>query len=106
MSSNSNSSGPDKTTGQFHSVKGTVNETIGNVTGMKDWQRDGQAEHRSGEAEYDAARAKGYVEGMGDRISGKKDAVMGAFTNDKTQQAQGNIRHDKGQAQQDVNNNA
>ena len=90
---------------------------------MKDWQRDGQAEHRSGEAEYDAARAKGYVEGMGDRISGKKDAVMGAFTNDKTQQAQGeftattcltamthrsagNIRHDKGQAQQDVNNNA
>jgi uncharacterized protein YjbJ (UPF0337 family) len=142
MSFNSNSSGPDKTSGKFHYVKGSINETvrlpiyftcgaislipctlkIGNVTGMKDWRRDGQAEHRAGEAEYDAARSKGYVEGLGDRISGKKDAVLGAVTNDKSQQAQGkittiacsatitsygstgNVRHDKGQTQQDINN--
>jgi uncharacterized protein YjbJ (UPF0337 family) len=62
---------------------------IGNVTGQKDWQRDGQAEHRRGEAEYDAARAKGFVEGVGDRISGKKDAVLGALKGDKSQQIQG-----------------
>ncbi|KIM91951.1 hypothetical protein PILCRDRAFT_57452 [Piloderma croceum F 1598] len=103
MSYNSNN-GPDKGTGQFHSVKGNVNETIGNVTGQKDWQRDGQAEHRRGEAEYDAARAKGFVEGVGDRISGKKDAVLGALKGDKSQQIQGNVQHDKGQAQQDINN--
>jgi uncharacterized protein YjbJ (UPF0337 family) len=66
---------------------------IGNVTGQKDWQRDGQAEHRRGEAEYDAARAKGFVEGVGDRISGKKDAVLGALKGDKSQQIQGEQHH-------------
>jgi len=108
MSSNDNTntnSGPDKTTGQFHSVKGTINETIGNLTGSQDWQQSGRSEHAKGEAEYNAARAQGYVEGASDRVTGKKDAVVGAVTGDKSQQAQGNVRHDMGQAQQEVNRN-
>jgi hypothetical protein len=59
------------------------------MTGSQDWKRDGQVEHKQGEAEYDAARAKGFVEGVGDRISGKKDAVVGALKGDKSQQTQG-----------------
>ncbi|KAF7979868.1 hypothetical protein HWV62_40637 [Athelia sp. TMB] len=100
---NTSSNGPDKTTGQFHSVKGTINETIGNLTGSTEWQRSGREEHQAGEAETEAARAQGWVEGTADRLGGKKDAVVGAVTNDKTQQMQGNVRHDQGRAQQELN---
>ncbi|KAF9051830.1 hypothetical protein BJ165DRAFT_1413772 [Panaeolus papilionaceus] len=97
---------PNKTTGQFHSVKGTVVETIGNLTGATSWQQSGKEEHAAGEAEYNAAQAKGYAEGTIDRIGGKKDAIVGAVTGDRQQEVQGNIRHDKGEAQQELNKNA
>jgi len=95
-----------KTTGQYHSVKGNLVETVGNLTGAETWQRSGKEEHAEGEAEYNAARAKGYAEGTADRLEGKKDSVVGAITGDKQQQTEGNVQHDKGEAQQEINKKA
>ena len=92
-----------QTTGQFHSVKGTAVETIGNLTGSEDWKRSGQQEHAAGEAEYDAARTKDWAQGGVDRVEGKKDSVVGAVFGDKQQQAAGNIQHEKGKQQQNLN---
>lgn len=78
-----------KATGQYHSLKGTVVETVGDMTGAKSWSDSGKQEHASGEAESKAAQAKGYAEGMKDNIVGKKDTVVGAFTGDRQQEAAG-----------------
>jgi uncharacterized protein YjbJ (UPF0337 family) len=78
-----------KTSGQLHSVKGTVVETIGNITGSQSWRESGKREHTEGEAEYHAAKAKGYVEGATDRVGGKKDAILGAVTGDRSLERQG-----------------
>jgi len=109
MSSNSTSNNsqsqpqPSQATGQYHSVKGTVVEAIGNLTGAPSWQQSGREEHASGEVEYNAARAKDYVDGAADRLTGKKDAVLGAVTGDRQQEISGNIKHDKGRLQQEAN---
>ncbi|EDR07957.1 uncharacterized protein LACBIDRAFT_190777 [Laccaria bicolor S238N-H82] len=103
FTNNTTSGDPSKTSGKFHSAKGTAVETVGDLTGATSWQQSGKQEHAAGEGEYKAAQGKGYTEGTSDRFTGKKDAVVGAVTGDKTQQAAGNTRRDKGEAQQEIN---
>ena len=59
------------------------------MAGWQDWTQSGKEEHARGEAEYDAAQAQGYLEGTKDRVGGRKDAVFGAVTGDRSQEASG-----------------
>jgi hypothetical protein len=59
------------------------------VTGAKSWAESGRQEHASGEAEYKAAQAEGYAEGLSDNVRGKKDTVVGAVTGDREQEGSG-----------------
>jgi len=57
--------------------------------GVDSWKQSGKEEHAAGEAEINAAKAKGHAEGTFDRLSGKKDTLVGAFTGDRGQEASG-----------------
>jgi uncharacterized protein YjbJ (UPF0337 family) len=59
------------------------------MTGSEAWRASGKREHTEGEAEYNAAQAKGYAEGAADRLGGKKDNVLGAVTGDRSREMQG-----------------
>ncbi|KAJ4490254.1 mismatched base pair and cruciform DNA recognition protein [Lentinula aciculospora] len=83
---NKENSSPNKTTGQFHSLKGNAVETVGN--------------------EYNNALTQGYAEGTVDRAGGYKDSVLSAIKDDKSQQTARNWRHDQGQTQQEFNRRA
>eukprot|EP00918_Siedleckia_nematoides_P097469 GHVU01213631.1.p1 GENE.GHVU01213631.1~~GHVU01213631.1.p1 ORF type:complete len:125 (+),score=21.36 GHVU01213631.1:57-377(+) len=97
------SSEPSKTSGQYHSTKGNVVQMVGDATGLESWQTSGKEEHAQGEAEYKASQAKGYAEGISDRVAGYKDSVVGAVTDDKSQQVSGNAQKEQGRAQQKAN---
>ncbi|KAJ7738981.1 hypothetical protein B0H16DRAFT_1569418 [Mycena metata] len=97
------SSTPNQTTGHMHSVKGTVVESIGNVTGLDSWKTSGKKEHAEGEAEVKAAQSKEYVEGVSDRVGGKVDEVVGGLTGNTTKEMSGKVQGAKGEVQMDAN---
>ena len=68
-------------------------ESIGNVTGSPAWQSSGKQEHAAGETETKLAQAKGYAEGTMDRLTGKKDTIVGAVMGDKQQELAGMFTH-------------
>ena len=43
--SDNSENAPSKTSGQFHSAKGTTVEAVGNLTGAQSWQQSGKEEH-------------------------------------------------------------
>ncbi|PLB49783.1 hypothetical protein P170DRAFT_465096 [Aspergillus steynii IBT 23096] len=46
---------PSKVTGQYHSMKGSVVETIGNTAGWEEWKESGRREHEQGQRELEDA---------------------------------------------------
>ncbi|KAL5360836.1 glycosyl hydrolase family 88-domain-containing protein [Aspergillus floccosus] len=48
---------PSKLFGQFHALKGSAVEAIGNVTGWENWQSAGKTEHEEGQREYEDAES-------------------------------------------------
>ncbi|KAJ7167074.1 hypothetical protein C8R46DRAFT_270068 [Mycena filopes] len=96
-------SDPSQTSGNFHSMKGTVVESVGNVTGLDSWKTSGKEEHAAGEAETKAAQTKAYGEGLGDRVEGKFDEVTGKVMGNSSKEMSGKVQGTKGQAQMEAN---
>ncbi|KAJ7779487.1 hypothetical protein DFH07DRAFT_910846 [Mycena maculata] len=96
-------SDPSQMNGQIHSVKGTVVEGVGNLTGLDSWKTSGKEEHAKGEAEQKAAQAKDYASGVADRVGGTVDNVVGSITGDNTKQASGKMQEASGKAKTEAN---
>ena len=79
--------------GRFHSTKGAVRETVGRTIGWHGLEIRGQAERAAGNAEYNAARTKGYAKATGSRIAGKKDQVLGFATGNGAREGAGELGH-------------
>ena len=62
---------------------------VGNALGLGGTHNSGQTERYEGQGEYDASRAQGYTQGAGNRVTGKKDSVVGSATGDHSQQHSG-----------------
>ncbi|TFK38285.1 hypothetical protein BDQ12DRAFT_666475 [Crucibulum laeve] len=92
-----------KTSGQIHNAKGSVKETLGKTFNAPHLAQSGRQEQMAGKTEVNAARGQGYAQGTGDCVEGKKDQMVGSITNDRSQQAHGNLQHSKGEAQQNFN---
>ncbi|KIY64016.1 hypothetical protein CYLTODRAFT_425589 [Cylindrobasidium torrendii FP15055 ss-10] len=94
---------PSKTSGQFHSVKGDLKQSLGGAFHDHSMQAEGKQEHVAGKVEYDAARAEGYAEGTKDRVVGTKDSVLGALTGNASKQSSGNAQRNGGELRQTFN---
>jgi len=95
--------GPSKTSGQIHSAKGSMKESVGRTIGAVGLQRSGAQEHAAGQAEIHGGKASGYAQGTAERAQGKKDQVVGALTGDQSQRAAGDYHVNKGDARQTYN---
>ncbi|KAH8923204.1 hypothetical protein BT69DRAFT_1350294 [Atractiella rhizophila] len=98
-----NNKNPSKFNAQVNQTIGGVKETVGHTLNLHNLAQSGTEQRHRGEAEKEAAKAKGYAEGTGDRVTGKKDNIVGALTNDRDQQMSGQARADKGEVKQNVN---
>ncbi|BEJ02704.1 hypothetical protein CcaverHIS631_0704990 [Cutaneotrichosporon cavernicola] len=87
---------------QDEAIGGAI-ESVTGSTEPSSWTTAGKQQHAKGETEVKAAEAEAYAEGMGDRVQGKVDSVVGAATGDKAQQMQGNAQHDKGKLNMQLN---
>ena len=62
---------------------------LGNTFGATHMKHEGAQERAAGNAEKTAAKTQGYAEGTSDRMTGKKDQVVGSLTGDRSQQHAG-----------------
>ena len=73
-------------------MKGSLKQGAGKVTGDKELQAEGQAEH-------DTARAGRQAKGVGNQIKGSVEEHVGNLTGDEEAQARGAADRLKGDAQ-------
>ncbi|MBV9577688.1 MAG: CsbD family protein [Chloroflexi bacterium] len=73
-------------------AKGNIKEGVGKVTGNRDMEAEGKAEH-------DTAEAKREVKGAANQVKGSAEEGLGKVTGDEETQARGTADRLKGDAQ-------
>jgi uncharacterized protein YjbJ (UPF0337 family) len=70
-------------------AKGQVKETVGDVTGNEEMEREGRAEKTAAKVEREAKGAK-------DQAEGKVKETVGELTDDEETEAEGRLQQQKG----------
>jgi uncharacterized protein YjbJ (UPF0337 family) len=73
-------------------AKGNIKQGIGKVTGDRDLETEGRAEH-------DTAKGKREVKGMGNQLKGSAEEGLGKVTGDEETRARGTADRLKGDAE-------
>jgi uncharacterized protein YjbJ (UPF0337 family) len=107
MSTTTTTTGPSKTSGKWHSIKGSFKQgvciphlvvapeltdpypQVGDAFRIRSLSRSGANEHAAGQTELGAGKIVGHAEGTKERVLGKKDQVVGAATGDFSQEQAG-----------------
>lgn len=94
---------PSKTQATLDSLKGAVQENAGWVIGNEQMQANGAATRSKACAEYKAAQAQGYGEGVLHTIEGNIKDAAGSLAGDKKLQAKGSALKAQGEIEKIVN---
>ncbi|KUJ06848.1 uncharacterized protein LY89DRAFT_768765 [Mollisia scopiformis] len=90
-----NASQPSMVTGHAQYAKGYVEETIGNVTGSKEWQESGKKDTAEGISEMKAANQARSGEPAASGIGGKIEEVAGKVAGCEGMEKEGLERQEK-----------
>src|SRR6476469_5592339 len=84
-----NTNEPSKAHGNLSAATGAVKENVGAAFGNRSMQAKGAAERAEGNAEIQAAKAKGYIEGVVNDVSGTVKNATGQVLGNESLRAKG-----------------
>lgn len=82
---------------------GSLKQTVGKALGNESMQCEGAGKKAQGNAEVDAAKAKGYAEGTGEKLSGNIKSGVGSMIGNKSMEAKGEYNKAHGASLQEAN---
>ncbi|KAI9227676.1 MAG: putative cruciform DNA binding protein [Piptocephalis tieghemiana] len=94
---------PSKLNANMTWAKGQVQSTLGGIINNERMRSQGEADISRGNAEYEAAKAKGYAGGALDKASGTVKDTANQAMGDNAGQAEGKIQKAKGDTRMDMN---
>ena len=94
---------PSKVSGNLSAAAGAVKENVGYAVGNHSMEARGAADRAQGNAEVEAAKAKGYTEGVVNNVSGAVKNAAGQVVGNDRMRAEGEAERLKGKAEKEAN---
>ncbi|KAK6522262.1 hypothetical protein TWF281_002826 [Arthrobotrys megalospora] len=93
---------PSQASGGLAQLQGTIESTIGNITGAESWKAAGEEHQEAGAQEIKQAQQSARKEAQKERVHGKIDSAKGIILGDADRQTHGNIQVEKAEWKQAV----